>query len=377
VGGFDYCDHMFRRKRGVVQNEIVARRMWKFFRTLKDEHRADPKVVAELYGKLLWNNATGRLVAEKRLSRSRYYVGLSIGDGGDNFDKLTKRVTLISDTLLLSHDWTGKYHHLNTDTQYVPAESYAGQRVYRPGSEKRYGMHCPSLAGLGRWILDAEPLLKAGLVWYLPSYSVSTAKVDAPAHAEWKKGPFSEAEQVKAIDYLIRDGRAVDASGAEPIKSQLVRPVLRIDLPFVEGVNLQDFSKITIEEFASYSDFRDFLRQSFLDMDMALNAVQSDRELLKLGLQIKDHVRSIRSEMETARRTRAVAVTGAAIGFVGAILVAVHGPALAAAVAAIGGASSGVWGIIHATTENNTRALRENKWYYVWVLAKKSNIDVI
>lgn len=170
--------------------------------------------------------------------------------------------------------------------------------------------------------------------------------------------------------------RAVDASGAEPIKSQLVRPVLRIDLPFVEGVNLQDFSKITIEEFASYSAFRDFLRQGFLDMDTALNAVQSDRELLKLGLQIKDHVRSVRSEMETVQRKRAVGVTGAVIGSVGAILVAVYGPALEAAIAALG-ATGGVWGIIHATTENSTRALREDKWYYVWALAKKSNIHVL
>jgi hypothetical protein len=111
-------------------------------------------------------------------------------------------------------------------------------------------------------------------------------------------------------------------------------------------------------------------------MDMALNAVQSDRELLKLGLQIKDHVRSVHSEMETARRKRAVSVTGAMIGSVGAILVAVYGPALEAAIAAIG-ASGGVWGIIHATTENNTRALREDKWYYVWALAEKSNPTLI
>lgn len=69
-------------------------------------------------------------------------------------------------------------------------------------------------------------------------------------------------------------------------------------------------------------------------MDTALNAVRADRELLKLGLQIKDHIRSVRSEMERVRRKKAVAVTGAMIESVEAILVA--GPVLAAAVAAIG-----------------------------------------
>jgi hypothetical protein len=80
--------------------------------------------------------------------------------------------------------------------------------------------------------------------------------------------------------------------------------------------------------------------------------------------------------MKTAQRKRAVGVTGAVIGSVGAILVAVYGPALTAAVAAIG-ASGGVWGIIHAATESSTRALREDKWYYVWALAKESKIHVL
>lgn len=151
--------------------------------------------------------------------------------------------------------------------------------------------------------------------------------------------------------------------------------MLEVDLPFVDGISLQDFSKITIGEFASYSAFRDFLRQTFPDMDTALNAVQSERELLKLSLQIKDHVRSVRSKMEKARRKRAVSVTGAVIRSVGALLLAVYGPALATAVATIG-ASGGVWGIIHAASENSTHALRQDKWYYVWALAKKSNLHV-
>lgn len=381
---------MFRRKQGVVQNKIVARHMQYFFETLEHEYRSDPEVVAKAYGKLLWGDARTRgLINEKKLSRSRFYVGLSIGD---DFDELTKRVALISDTLLISHDWAGKYYELDVqdidptrppDGHLISFSHGGSVEMHREWGRKQdeqtsqynrtttYGMHCPDLAELGRWLLETEPLLKAGLAWYLPSYSFSTSETEHGV-----RGPWSKLEQVEAIDYLIRDGRAVDASGAEPIKSQLVRPILRIDLPFIEGVNLRDFSKITIEEFAAYSAFRDFLRLSFLKMDMALNAVQSDRELLKLSLEIKDQVRSARSEMETVRRKRAVGVTGAVIGSVAASLVAVYGPALEFAIAALG-ATGGVWGIIHAATENSTRALHEDKWYYVWALAEKSNIHVI
>jgi hypothetical protein len=74
--------------------------------------------------------------------------------------------------------------------------------------------------------------------------------------------------------------------------------------------------------------------------------------------------------MERAKRRRAVAASGAAVGSVAAILTAVYGPALQTAIAALG-VGGGAWGIINAMTDNNIRALREDKWYYVWVLARK------
>lgn len=374
---------MFRRKQ-VIQNELVARCMKKFFKTFHGGRQSEspkPELVARAYGALMLNRRTSILVDAKAQSRSRFYIGLSICGNSLTFEQVTKRAALISDTLLLSHDWTEKRHHLGAwNVGCAPDPLPSGKHgimpmeAYSPFDDdsghvfnRTYGMHCPSLFALGRWILDAEPLLKAGLAWYLPSYSSIRNR---------QQHILARPERVRVIDYLATDGRAVDASGAEPIKSQLVRPVLRIELPFIDGVNLRDFSEITIEEFASYSAFRDFLRQSFLDMDESLNSAQSDRELLKIGLQIKDQIRSARSKMENTRRKRAVAASGAAIGSMGAILVAVYGPALATAVAAIG-ASGGIWGFIHAAAENNTRALRGDKWHYVWVLANRNNTHVI
>jgi len=134
----------------------------------------------------------------------------------------------------------------------------------------------------------------------------------------------------------------------------------------------EDFSKITINEFGSYASFRDFLRLSLLELDDSLNDVQSDVQLAKLGLRINDQVRAARAEMVKAQRKRAVSASGAVLGAVGAILVAVYGPALKEAIAAIG-LTGGVWGVIQAASDNTASALREDKWYYVWVLAKKGN----
>jgi hypothetical protein len=51
----------------------------------------------------------------------------------------------------------------------------------------------------------------------------------------------------------------------------------------------------------------------------------------------------MRAEMAKAHRKGALAATGAVLGSVGTILVAVYGPALANAITAIG-ASGGFWG---------------------------------
>lgn len=104
---------------------------------------------------------------------------------------------------------------------------------------------------------------------------------------------------------------------------------------------------------------------------MSLNAVQSEREIVKIGLEIRDQVRSVRNDMTIARRKRAIASSGAVMVSAGAVLVAVYGPALAAVVSTLG-AGGGVWTMLNAVAEKNPRSVRQDRWYYVWALAKAS-----
>jgi hypothetical protein len=363
---------MFRNRKA-VENAAVAGCMRTLFRRLN--RCADPAEVARTYGRLMWDADSETLMKEKKLSRSRFYVGLAT-EASNSFESITKRAVLVTDTLLLSHDWTGEYHELGDqpNSERKRALNYASmgstggaammESYNKDHTTTMYGMYCPSLEQLGCWILDAEALLKAGLAWYLPSYALSTFRVDNYE----RQPPVGVPAQVRAIDYLIRDGRAIDASGAEPIKSQLVRPVLQMELPFIEGVGLRDFSKITVEEFDSYAAFRGFLRLRFMEMDQAMNSTQSDRDLLKLGQQIENEVRSVHSQIKKAKRNRAIAAAGTAVGCVTAILVAVYGPAMDAVITALGTSSPGVWKMINVA--NDIRGLHDDRWYYVWALGE-------
>jgi hypothetical protein len=384
-GTSNYHRWMFGR-RPPVENRVVASRMRAFFRDLDAGDRSDPRAVAERYGRHLFRPGSEALVDERKLSRSRFSVGIAPGDGARAFDFLTRRAVLICDTLLLSHNWVGEYHELgvryredlDSSATDLPRPLFAdyksavgGPKAWTRDMERNnrthtYGLHCPDLEGLGRWILDSEPLLTAGLAWYLPSYALSEYRVKDGLRSTVRNDPI---EQIKAVDVIVRNGRVIDASGVFPVKNHLVREVLRAEIPFVDGVALRDFGRITVDEFDSYSAFRDFLRQSLLSLDPALDDVRSDHALARIGLEINDGLRSVRADLERARRKRAVAVSGAVLGSVSAVLVAVYGPALAGAIAAVG-AGGGLWGVVSAMAENSGKHIHESKWYYVWALKR-------
>ncbi|GAA4627722.1 hypothetical protein GCM10023196_041090 [Actinoallomurus vinaceus] len=108
-------------------------------------------------------------------------------------------------------------------------------------------------------------------------------------------------------------------------------------------------------------------------MDDALDAVQSEIELAKIGLHISDHVRSMAADMRKVQKRRAVAITGASVGTVAAILTAVYGPALKDALAIVGATGgAGLWSVIQHLAEDNRGSFKENTWYYVWTLQRRA-----
>jgi hypothetical protein len=383
--------------------------MRRFYKGLTSAQRSDPELVARKYAHHV-SKGTGieasassdaahnpPLQGWPKLAKAPYHVGLETS--GDEFNDLTKRAILVSDTLLLSHGIQGPYRRIswtshgraNRGEPHVDAydgiESWTRPLAVSepnlgagpfgmnfPASyETEVGFYCPSLKELGTWLLTSEPLQRAGLAWYFPAYR--SRYVDRGGSAPW--GPsnpptVSGPREYSAIDFLVTGGRAVDLAEIKPIKSRLVRPILEVDLPVLEGVSLRDFASITINEFDSYSAFRDSLRKRLLNLDTALDDVQSGVAIANIGIEIRDGVRQVEAQMQQLRRRRAVSVTGAGVGSVAGVLVAVYGPALAAVVSALGVGGMGVWQALQASAETNLKALRKNEWYYVWAISRRN-----
>ncbi|MGW2016653.1 hypothetical protein [Streptomyces sp. NPDC001927] len=352
---------MWRRQRDVrVQSPEVAKQMRKFFRK-RGITSLDSESVARKYG-MFFTRGDGLWGPWRPPGGGeRYSVHVSSQETED-LAAVTKRVTLISDTLLMSHAPGSGLHEIGTKNFRAISDFDSDENL----RSITYGMHCPDLASLGRWILDAEGLLRMGLTTYLPTISALSI-VDG----EWIEPP---REQSSAVDYLLRDGRLVEVSQTRPEMNRMVRPIVAMDIPFIEGVSLGEFSKITEGEFNSFRGFRTFLRREFNALDEAVDAEQMDRALRDVGFEIEEGVRELESTMRVLSRQRAFATTGAVVAGVTVVLAAVYGAVFKEYVTGlVGGAGGGALGWAQAMLADKSKGpVEDNKWYYVWCLQRQS-----
>lgn len=354
--------------------------MNKFYDSLLEQERASVQDVALEYGRTL-DRRYKRLLSAKAASTSPYYVGLSADVG--SFTHVTKRLVLVADTMLLSDHGVGAVHELGerkqTLTQY-PGAGPLGAAERTVTVTRRYGMVTKDLVKLGQWLLDAEPLLRRGLAWYGPVFTEGSAGRSVETETlmfredRTPPGPLPSFRD-RSIDFVVEHGRAVDLVRTKPLASRVVRPILEIDLPFIDGLSLSDFAQVTCEEFDSYRQYRDFMRSRLLELDDALEAVDSQVALERVALSIRDEVNAATDEMSSAARSGALNRCGAVLGTTSAVLAAVRPEALQGALASsatIAAGATGLWPTIQAFASIKPQRAH-GKWPYVWVLQKKAS----
>ncbi|MGI5414058.1 hypothetical protein ACQEV9_45645 [Streptomyces chartreusis] len=345
--------------------------MNEFYDSLAERERANAQDVALKYGRML-NPCYELLLSAKAASASPYYVGLSSDMG--SFTHVTKRVVLVADTMLLSDHGVGAVHELGEHERTISLDFLGDNPRLSPSERQtwRYGMVTTDLVRLGQWLLDAEPLLRCGLVWYGPVFTTGKSGGTVGLRIE-PAGPLPTFSD-RSIDFVVEHGRAVDLVRTKPLASRVVRPILEIDLPFINGLNLSDFAQVTREEFDSYRQHRDFMRARLLELDDALEAVDSPVALERVALSIRDELNAATAEMSSAARSQALNRAGAVLGTTSAVLAAVRPEALQGALASsatIAAGATGLWPTIQAFADIKSKRTH-GKWHYVWVLQKKN-----
>ncbi|MEV7238303.1 hypothetical protein AB0N06_31485 [Streptomyces sp. NPDC051020] len=369
---------MWRHHRSRIrnaQNSHVARVMNGFYR-----HRLpnSPEGVARSYVEYLFDPTRGGLYRgrERRITKSPYSVLLATEDPYYSLARLTKRGALVTDTLLLTHgagmpyQEVGRYSsfELNTDAS---GSTYGPEAIDSSiRSNYAYGINAPGLNNIGRFLIDSEPLARSGIVWYLPRYSSTEQE---GTHFLRGSGAVTTApgQPRTGADFLIRDGRAVSESEATPLKSRYVRFITEVNIPVIEGVSLADFSRITMGEFDGYRLLRDHIQGRIAELDDAMAANEVDREILKIGHEVKAGIGEAQAQITKAKRKGALTGSAALVSVTGTLF-AVYAPMIRDALQVVGlGAGAGsVWVFLQHWSEKGPRASVENKWYYMWVLSR-------
>jgi hypothetical protein len=350
--------------------------MNEFYDALPERERESVQDVALRYGRTV-HGYYEHLLRAKAASTSPYYVGLSSQIG--TFTHVTKRVALVADTMLLSDHGAGEAHELGErrESSFIPGDIDMTQPERGRITTWRYGMVTSDLAALGQWLLDAEPLLRSGLIWYGPVFTEGSPGFYATEGGDILNDTQAEPPPSfsdRSIDFVVEHGRAVDLTRAKPLASRVVRPILEIDLPFIDGLSVSDFAQVTSDEFDGYRQYRDFMRSRLLELDDALEAVDSQVALERIALAIRDELNAATAEMRNAARTRALSRSGAVLGTTSAVLAAVRPEALQGALATsatLAAGATGLWPTIQAFAEGKARHTH-GKWHYIWALQKRT-----
>ncbi|WP_406505727.1 hypothetical protein [Streptomyces sp. NBC_01602] len=350
----------------ILGNKAVADRNTRFFYKLAKGDREDPAEVAKKYAmEMFGGRGNVPLLKERERARSRFHIGLNVLPG--DFSEVTKKSFLVSDVLMLTQDQEGPKVPLGTLERSIPGGTDSFGQGGSTYYSTPYGIQCHDLAGLGKWLMDAEPLLKSGLAWYLPQFVQSDTRVMghlAPSHP-LKTTPID-------YDFLIRDGRAIEASGAEPITSHVTRVLFKMKVPYIEGVPLSDFSALTVSEFNSHALFKAWLRKRILELDDALEDTQSQRKIAAIEEEIRHGVAEVEAQMVRATSSKSVSTTGAVTCTTTVALLAVQHPSMLAVVTALGIAPAGLWNFLKTHSEEGKPKARESDWFYLWALMKDS-----
>lgn len=278
-----------------------------------------------------------------------------------NLEFMTKRVHLISDTVVLSDFGSGG----------MPA-------VFRDDGAT-YSLRCTDSDELGRWLMSCRPLLERGDLCYYPELVAERFLwMDGPDLDYWigTSTPDRTVEDSTAdlFDFIVDNGRVVEvAPEANPLSARLVFPVLEVELPYLDGTTLGDYCAIAVDETDAYAAFRDLLRAKFLDLEGAHGSEQFHRELAKIGVELRDGVRKVRADLTRVSRRRAVQVAGGALGTVSAALMAFPDSALGELLPILG-ASGGAWALVDAMADKleAKAAIRSSPYYYLWLVSRKS-----
>jgi hypothetical protein len=357
--------------------------MTSFFKSLGEIDQLSPTDIAQEFAKYCFKH-----IAEiKEATHSEGdVVNVAIVDNTTPLSFMTTRSLLVSNTTVLGHHNTSlPPEYRSTDLQNNPyAQRFESDFISTVdiGMKTRHLYQavsrfilCPDLLQLGEWLRACRPLLLEGDVFYLPNI-----RVDPNYDAEpYNTGSFqcraAERHIVSAHmwDVLIKNKTVLEdlQNPQYSINKRLLKPILSLELPIIENIDLETFSRITVDEKETFIAFRDFLQLKLLELIDIQQSETFYKDLKRFSIEVRDGVRGLNTQMRNLKRKAAFQATEAVVGAFTAVLICINTMNIDS-LATLGGSGSGIWLVSRVIEQYvaKRKELEGSPYFYLWLLSR-------
>ncbi len=307
---------------------------------------------------------------------------ISVASDESSLDILTRRAPLVADQLIITHEASTSHVDPRPGDIAKAGQYLLSRREYETKGSSIFGgqgrsffdaevveqtyVHCSGFGALGDYLRAVEPMLQSGLITYIPRVSIHAQEFDG--FPGW---PTPNPASDVAADLFVANRRIVDVVGRQH-KANLLRPVLTLDLPYLEGAQLGDYARILVEEGRALSIIQDHLRPKLLEITATPDSDEFHTRMAVLSSEVAEGVRAVTSDMRLTARRNAVQVSGASLAVCTAALLAVDAAALVELASTLG-VSGGVWGLVNALQQGGERRaeVRDRPYYFLWVMDRR------
>lgn len=161
----------------------------------------------------------------------------------------TRRMPLLMDNTIITQ-YTGH-----------PSWFYHKESYYPDAVKVTDGYAICELAKLGQWIKSCRELITSGNVFFAPSLFL---------HATYKHVEAQDIYNINIPTHAAVEGnRLVELVSTSLLSSgkDSIKPILSLDLPFLDNTDLETFCKVTVSETEALRLFRAFLHDQLARVD--------------------------------------------------------------------------------------------------------------
>ena len=323
-------------------------KMKNFFNNISKEIYESPEKLASEFLYYLMNNFS------HNISNDYNNANVIIVNNEDSLEYITKRCILISEQLFISNNpcLTPKKIYKNIADNLVAYE---------------YFSYNNNLSSLGNWIQNSRSLLINGMVTYVPNGYIKYYDCDSYGSYTYGSKYNEYINNVSITNEILSSSKKI-ITMSKNSTFNYIEPVLSLNIPVLDNIQMEDFSNITLENLEELQNFQAYLKHELLSIDNK-NKTALEELSLNLQLQINDIKHKFNNTIYKYRINSAIG----GIAIVTAVLFCIN-PNISEIIKVASGIGSG-YGLIDFLRSNQeyfiaNENLKNNNCYFLWLLQK-------